>query len=280
MQNFFFWDGREQFLDSMSVMPIFNHIEMGIPSEDFLLKKLRANSMYSDLFLKAFGRSEIDLSGIQTGLAAFMRELAFSSQLNFTMKNANETLNESEKRGQELFNGKYNCNSCHSPQSPNGYPGPIFNDETDLIFSKPGTDTNGFNQLSPMKPFTPTQTFSENIINIGLDNNYSDIGFGALTKQSTDNGKFKVPSLRNVALTAPYMHDGRFKTLEEVIDFYSMGIKDHPNLDFRLKDPNTQSPIKFHIDHKDKKDLVAFLKTLTDKTIATDPRWANPFKSK
>ncbi len=98
--------------------------------------------------------------------------------------------------------------------------------------------------------------------NIGLDMDYEDEGAG--------NGKFKIPSLRNIAETAPYMHDGRFETLEEVIEHYNSGVQDHPELDWLLGGD-------LGLDEHDKSDLVAFLKTLTDHEFMSDPKFSNPF---
>jgi cytochrome c peroxidase len=88
---------------------------------------------------------------------------------------------------------------------------------------------------------------------------------------------FKIPNLRNVTLTAPYMHDGRFKTLEEVIEHYNSGVKDNPNLDPRLRGSNGL-PKKMGLTPFDKSSLIAFLNTLTDESVATDTRFSNPFK--
>ena len=95
--------------------------------------------------------------------------------------------------------------------------------------------------------------------------------------EGAGNGRFKVNSLRNIALTAPYMHDGRFQTLTEVVTFYNSGIQNHANLDPALRDPNTQMPRQFYLTAEEQAALVAFLNTLTDPTFATDPRFADPF---
>lgn len=109
------------------------------------------------------------------------------------------------------------------------------------------------------------------IANIGLDKDYSDQGVG--------QGHFKIPTLRNIAFTAPYMHDGRFNTLEEVIDHYNEGVQDHPVLDWALKNPlNFNEPIRFNWNAAEKKALIAFLHTLTDEQMLTDQKFSNPFK--
>jgi cytochrome c peroxidase len=110
----------------------------------------------------------------------------------------------------------------------------------------------------------------------GLDINYSDNGKGILTSKASDMGVFKSPSLRNITLSAPYMHDGRFATLEDVIDFYSDGIKPHPNLHPLLIQPNGSTKMDFTAEQK--KDLLAFLKTMTASDIAYDIIFTDPFR--
>ncbi len=110
----------------------------------------------------------------------------------------------------------------------------------------------------------------------GLDLEYTDHGLGAYTNNGADRGVFKASSLRNIALTAPYMHDGRFQTLEEVVEFYSTGIKDHPNLHPTLRN-NTNSDLKMNFTEEQKADLVAYMKTMTDMGITSDQRFSNPF---
>jgi cytochrome c peroxidase len=105
----------------------------------------------------------------------------------------------------------------------------------------------------------------------------TDRGFGAVTNNVNMDGEFKVTTLRNVELTAPYMHDGRFGTLEQVVEHYSSGVRNHPNLSPQLRLPNGL-PRQANLSAADKAALVAFLKTLTDRTIATDVRYSNPFK--
>ncbi len=108
--------------------------------------------------------------------------------------------------------------------------------------------------------------------NIGLDEQYADEGMGS--------GHFKIPSLRNIALTGPYMHDGRFKTLEEVIEHYNSGVKNHPGLNWHMKNienGNLGGPKQLNLTKQDKEALIAFLHTLTDHKFITDPKFSNPF---
>ncbi|MFM8470113.1 MAG: cytochrome-c peroxidase [Limisphaerales bacterium] len=120
------------------------------------------------------------------------------------------------------------------------------------------------------------------INNNGLENPYVDKGVGALTGLPQDEGLFKVPSLRNIELTAPYMHDGRFATLEQVVEFYDSGVVAHPNLSPPLRVPPgngaaSGTPLRLNLTPTQKAALVAFLKTLTDPNLATDPKFSDPF---
>lgn len=114
---------------------------------------------------------------------------------------------------------------------------------------------------------------------IGLERNPTDKGLAGISRFSGDVGKFKIPSLRNVALTGPYMHDGRFATLEEVLDHYSENIKQSPNLDSKLKDSYGKA-VRMNMTDAEKNAIVAFLNTLTDFEMITDPRTSSPFRSK
>ena len=153
------------------------------------------------------------------------------------------TFSESENKGKQLF--LENCTSCHAFSL-----GEIFR----FSFDNEATATSN-----------------------GLDVEYTDKGLGNHTNIIEDYGKFKIPGLRNVELTAPYMHDGRFANLAEVIDFYSTGIQPHVNLDSKLKSPDG-TPIKMEFNEEEKADLIAFLKTLTSTTLHSDPNFTNPFK--
>ena len=153
-----------------------------------------------------------------------------------------------EELGRTVFLGKGGCASCHNE--------PIFDSRW------PGAT------------------------NIGLDLDYEDPGMGGLNTTTPNNlvsnGFFKIPSLRNIAITPPYMHDGRFNTLEDVIDHYNEGIQNHPSLDWRLRNFNQvtgeTSPKRLHLEELEKMALVAFLNTLTDDSYVHDERFSNPFQ--
>lgn len=248
-----FWDGRANNLKEMVLMPISHNVEMGMESMEMLEAKLAKVPYYAQLFKKAFGTTEIKRENIGMALAQFL--LSIRSVNSEFDKKGSFGLAPEAKRGFEVFS-KLHCQSCHGAAN---------------------------------SPY-----YNSNMFNIGLEKTYTDKGRRDVTNNSFDEGKFKVPSLRNLAVTAPYMHDGRFKTLEEVIDHYNGGVVNHNELASQLKsihpgsggwgNNNTQDPSRnefgnptLELSAQDKKDLIAFLNSLTDTKLLTDPRFSDPF---
>jgi cytochrome c peroxidase len=241
-----FWDGRNHDLPSMVMEPIQNHIEMGVNNLDNLATKVAAIGEYQTLFASAFDDGVISKEHIANALSAFLVSIR-SNQSRFDASlNGSTQLTALEQFGMDLFFDKYDCNSCHQLQAPfNGY------------------------QLAG----------DGGMADIGLDEEPVDGGVFRVTGNASDKGKFKIPSLRNIALTAPYMHDGRFATLEDVIEHYSVGIEGSENLDERLRNTD-ESARKFNIPNTEKRAIVAFLHTMTDPHLIGDPKFSNPFKVK
>jgi len=242
-----FWDGRTRDLRDMVFEPTLNHIEMGLSSPSELITKIRTKGYYNELFNSAFGSSDVTIEKISEALGGFVASLVSqNSRFEFGINNSfgliESFLSPEEIQGFNLFVDKYDCSSCHNVSNPIGY----------------------------------SESVGEEFVNIGLDAEYADPGRSLLTDNSSDDGKFKIPNLRNVALTAPYMHDGRFETLEEVIDHYSTGVVTHQNLDARLRDNSGQAAV-LNITDAEKSALIAFLNTLTDHQFITDPAFSDPF---
>ena len=227
----FFWDGRAKSLREQVLQPIQNPIEMH-ESITNLCTKLRVTDKidYANLFAAAFGSPEITAEKISLALENYLLTLtSFNAKFDRVLR-GEEKFTAQEQRGFELFSTEYDprrgqfgadCFHCHG--------GPLFQ----------------------------SQSFANN----GSDGAFTDIGREKVTGKASDRGKFSVPSLRNVELTAPYMHDGRFRTLEDVIRHYSTGIPRSATLDPNLaKHPDGGVPLT----ESDKRALVAFLKTLTD----------------
>jgi cytochrome c peroxidase len=239
-----FWDGRAFSLEDLSLRPVRNKVEMGIDNVGALVGRISSIDYYQDLIKKAFPNSpRIDSNMLKTAIAEFLRNFNFSDNKFHRSEMGNDVLTSSEELGRELFFGKAQCSNCHHI-----------------------TQDFGMNQ---------GYGFTDESHNIGLDVSNPDKGVGAVTRVTQDEGEFMMPVLLNVALTAPYMHDGRFKTLEEVVDHYDTKIKNNPNLDPLLRIGS--EPRKLNLTPTEKKGLVDFLKTLTDEKILTDSRFSDPF---
>ena len=237
----FFWDERAATLEDQVLQPIQNAVEMGM-TLPALEARLGAEPFYVDLFTQVFGTPGVTSDRISKALAQFVRSIISVNSRFDTARTTNFVVGanwtQSEERGRQIFNAPGGCSACHG--TDNFVPGP-------------------------------------NIFNNGLENFVGmDLGKGAITGVATDNGKFKVGSLRNIELTAPYMHDGRFATLEAVVDFYSTQVVDHPNLSPPLRTPGggVRNP---NFNAQEKADLVNFLKSLTDTSLATNPKYSDPF---
>lgn len=219
---YFFWDGRAETLEEQALMPISNPDEMGLPIKEAVVR-LNKSSIYKKLFLKVF-KQKPNAKNLAAAFAAFERTLETGrSKFDLSVEDKVQ-LSEQEERGRKLFvSDRTHCFDCHR-----------------------------------MEDFT-----NDEFRNIGLydGNQLNDAGRFIITKDSSDLGKFKVPGLRNIAITAPYMHDGRFNTLEEVVEYYN-------NTGAFIANPINIDPIvsvPIGLNKQEKADLVAFLKTLTDK---------------
>jgi cytochrome c peroxidase len=241
----FLWDERGTSLETQTLLPIIDHIEMGMPGLDELVNRLKTKLYYPVLFKRAFGSETISSSRVGDALAQFIRSI-ISYQSKFdegrTIINSarspypNFTAQENEGK-QLFFNPLLGCNSCHKTET----------------FTSPSPKNNGLEIPS------------------------IDQGVGAITGNPAQTGNFKVPSLKNIELTAPYMHDGRFKTLEEVVEHYNSGIMPHPNLSSQLRNPDN-TPVRLHLTSDEKTALIAFLKTLTDRNIVAELKFSDPFR--
>jgi len=269
-RNKFFWDERASSLEEQVLGPIQSDVEMGMKL-DALVSRLSETDYYSPLFKAAFGDEAVTSDRIARALAQFLRAIvSYQSRWDAAMAQGSSIIGDlpgfsaEENRGKQIFFGQHDkstrglCGTCHLMVN-------------ELAFAPPGAP--------PLPPDPNAAVFYMGApANNGLIDDV-DQGIGAITGDPAANGKFKSPSLRNVALRAPYMHDGRFATLEEVVEHYNSGIAAHPNLDPALRQgsPTTGAPMKLGLSEGDKAALVAFMGTLTDATLATDARLADPF---
>jgi cytochrome c peroxidase len=241
-QTSFFWDGRAKTLEEQVLMPVTNPIEMHETWPN-AVAKLKQDVKYRNLFYEAFGTVDFDSTHVAKALAQFLRTMiSGKSKFDVIYKYANgmtltaeeqqiwATVTNEELAGYDLFKSLNgaDCFHCH----------------------------NG--------PLMQVQKFSNN----GLDAVFTDLGRAAITGNSLDNGKFKVPTLRNIALSSPYMHDGRFATLDDVIEHYSTGVHQSATID-PLMEYAAQGGVQ--LNEEQRQLLKAFLLTLTDAHFVTNP---------
>ena len=232
----FAWDGKELGLERQALEPVKNPIEMHSNWAN-VAEKLQQDPEYPTLFLRAFGTTTIDSSLVTKAIAQFERILISGNAKFDQYLLGNATLSLEELNGFTIFmdEEKGDCFHCHGSDN-----NPLWTD-------------NGFH-------------------NNGLDATFTDLGLGAVTGDPNDNGTFRSPSLRNLNFTAPYMHDGRFATLEEVINHYSEGLQFSSTIDPLMKKVN-QGGVQ--LTPQEKLDLKAFLITLTDPEFINNPDFRN-----
>ena len=246
----FFWDERAATLEDQVLQPFLDKNEMGM-TESEIIQKVSERSFYSLLFVKAFGSGTISLDKIANALSQFIRSIV-STHSKYddgraqvaSMLEPFPNFNDSENLGKALFlkskaEGGVGCYNCHTTEA--------------FVSVNSGPKNNGLDLVST-NDFGVFETFAAN--------NFK--------------GAFKIPTLRNIAIGAPYMHDGRFKTLQEVIEHYNSGVKNHTNLSSFLKDANGNSQ-QLNLTDEQKSALIDFLKTLTDPDIMHNVKWSDPF---
>ncbi|MEQ9186934.1 MAG: cytochrome c peroxidase [Cryomorphaceae bacterium] len=226
--NEFFWNGRAKSREEQALQPVTNPVEMNMTWRE-VEQRLSAHPEYPSLFEGAFGTNEIDSNLVAQALVQYEMTLVSANSRFDRWLRGEVEFTEKEQIGQIIFNSeKADCFHCH---------GGVL------------TTDNGFH-------------------NNGLDDDADmELGLMEVTGKDEDLGKFKTPALRNLAYSAPYMHDGRFNTLEEVIDFYSEGVRDNSNVDV-LMEFAYKGGVGMNAEEKDA--LKAFLLTMTDSTFVQD----------
>ena len=220
----FFWDGRSISLEAQALEPVINPIEMAEQWDNVVLK-VSTQTDFAPAFAQAFGDEEITSGRVAKAIAQFERTLiAGNSRYDQSLRGATELTREEEAGRILFFSEQAECFHCHA------------------------------------SALLTDQRFHNN----GLDSVPVDLGLGARTGKPEDSGLFKTPTLRNIALTAPYMHDGRFATLAQVVDHYDNGVQPSGTLD-----PLLQNGRKLAFTSPQKLALIAFLQTLTDTDLAT-----------
>jgi cytochrome c peroxidase len=233
----FFWDGRAISVEDQAFGPVVNPIEMKNTWPN-AVSSLQADNAYPDLFLEVFGTSTIDSTLVVKAIAQFERTMISGNSRFDRHLMGEDILTDSEINGFAIFmdEARGDCFHCH------------------------GSDLN---------PIWTDNIFHNN----GLDAEFEDYGLGDITGDPLDNGKFKSPSLRNLAYSSPYMHDGRFETLDDVINHYSEGLVYSETIDPLMKKVNEGG---VHLTDDDKADLKAFLLSLSDESFINNPNFQDP----
>jgi len=248
----FLWDGSAETLEEQILNPVRDPIEMHLNWKD-ATEKLRAAPHYQQMFARAFGvNTAIDSMSTVKAIAQFLRAMISASSKYDKAVSGKETgvkLTNTELNGLTIFSTLNDsefghCSRCHGNM--------LFSDIYDYFRN------NGLDSWQNKEEL-------------------ADWGLGVHTGLDSDLGKFKAVSLRNVELTAPYMHDGRFATLEEVVDFYLLDVQQSPTLDHIMKTGFLNNGKPLSIPENGKADLIAFLKTLTDWDFVTDTSFHSPF---
>lgn len=241
----FFWDGRANSIETQVFHPVSAHDEMNL-KWGTAVKRISESSFYRPKFEAAFGEVEIDSVLVAMAIAQFERTLISSNSRFDRVLRGEAYLSPEEYEGFELMNDqtKGDCLHCHI------------------------TDANALGT---------TGKFSNNALDAAQDKSeFKDRGKGGVSGIDNEVGQFKIPSLRNLSFTAPYMHDGRFETLDEVLNFYSEGLQSSYTVDSKMGFVHQGGA---HLSQEEKKKIIAFLLTLNDSTFILNPNFSNPFAS-
>jgi cytochrome c peroxidase len=250
-----FWDGRAPTLEEQAKLPILNPIEMGQKTPEDVVAKVRGIPEYQAAFQKLVGR-EPTYDDIAGAIAAFERTL-FTGDAPFDrfVAGKKDAIGPAAKRGWNLFNGKGRCGSCHAFSTVN----PLFSDQK---FHNIGIAAHKTDFIDLARKATGAVRGGDlkQIDELAIQTSFSELGRFLVTKRSNDVGAFKTPTLRDIAVTGPYMHDGSLATLWDVMDHYNKGGVPNPNLDGGMQ--------RLGLTEAEIDDMVAFMESLTSPRFA------------
>ncbi|PZD78446.1 cytochrome-c peroxidase [Mesonia sp. K7] len=229
--NDFTWDGAVSHLDQQPIVPITSPVEMNEQVGN-VIEKLKQDDTYVELFAAAFDNQEVNTENMLKALSQFVvMMVSANTKYDRVLHNSGDVFTEEEQQGKAIFEQK--CATCHAG----------------ILFTDQSYRNNG----------------------LQIDPEYNDIGRERVTGLAQDNRKFKVPTLRNIEITYPYMHDGRFQTLRDVLDFYDEGVEVSETLDAQLQQNGT---IGIPLTEEEKDLLLTFFKTLNDDNFLFDDRFS------
>lgn len=249
--EFLFWDGRSGSLEDQVKHPLLNSFEMGMGSEKELIKRLSSIADYPRQFRLVFKSEGITIDTIAKAIAAYERTLlSANSPFDRFIKGNKKAITDAQLRGWELFKGKAKCIQCHTHSENN----PLFTD-----FKFHNTGIAAIDALFQKVVGSVPNVAETDPTLLAHSEDFSKLGRFAVTRKQVDIGAFKTPTLRDVELTSPYMHNGSLKTLIEVVQFYNRGGSSNSNLD-KLMEP-------LHLSDSELNDLVQFMRALTSNDV-------------
>ena len=259
-----FWDGRAGSLEEQAKQPLTNSFEMGMGNNDAVVARVRSLPEYQKEFRRVFKGEGISIDTIAKAIAAYERtQLSGNSPFDRFISGDANAISEAQKRGWELFRGKAKCIDCHSFSAGS----PFF---TDFKFHNTGIvakDTN-FEHLSRLAKQMNDVVRGNSAPSLAHTPGFAELGRYLVTKQPKDIGAFKTPTLRDIELTTPYMHNGSEKTLIDVVRFYNRGGNANANLDERMRPLN--------LNDEELNELVEFMRALTSDDVLRRTQSAKP----
>jgi cytochrome c peroxidase len=262
-----FWDGRANSLEEQIRQPLVNSLEMGMQNHDAVVTRVAASPQYRQMFREVFGTTGVTIDTIAQAIAAFERtQLSGNSPFDRFIAGDADAISISQKRGWRLFREKAQCITCHSFSASL----PFF---TDFGFHNTGVATTNQNFKHLLRrarelsaPARPNQNHTLN--SLAHSEGLAELGRYLVTQRPADIGAFKTPSLRDVELTAPYMHNGSEKTLLDVLKFYNRGGHANPHLDPDMRPLN--------LTDEEMNDLVEFMRALTSDDVLRQAQISKP----
>ena len=265
-----FWDGRAGSLEEQAKQPLTNSLEMGMGNNLAVVTRVSGLPGYQQRFKRVFGRGGITIDTIAKAIAAFERtQVSANSPFDRFISGDAGAINTAQKRGWELFKGKAKCIECHAFNTGS----PFF---TDFKFHNTGIVAKNLNferltelakQIADQQRSNPSGKTQDSAL-LAHTKEFTELGRYLVTKQPKDLGAYKTPTLRDIELTTPYMHDGSIKTLIDVVRFYNGGGKANRNLDERIRPLN--------LNEEELNELVEFMRALTSDDVLRQTQYTKP----
>jgi cytochrome c peroxidase len=260
-----FWDGRARSLEEQAMQPLLNPLEMGMADREAVVTRLNAIPEYRPSFAAAFGAGAITFENVARAIASYERTLlSADSPFDRFMAGDTRAITEGQKRGWKLFRGKANCIACHAFTRES----PFF---TDNKFHNTGITTGDLDLeelLNGVHLKAPNELDSRRVGELAHTERFTELGRFLITKRKQDTGAFKTPTLRDVELTPPYMHNASEKTLLDVMRFYNEGGKRNRYLDEKIRPLN--------LSEEELSDLVEFMRALTSDSVLRRSQQTSP----